>query len=144
MTSGTIESPTPASEEEAKAALHPDRPEGAADDPSLAERLRKEAGLADDEAEARGELPGMPPRKLTLNAGGEEPSISAFKLDGRSIDLGAATQFDKGDTVYLRIGVRFYDVHFVDKHDKETGQVTDTTRRHVGKIVSYELEDVEE
>ena len=143
----------------------PDYPDGAADDPvsdppaheepaaesepeeTLAERLRRESGLAGDEDEARGEtpdgqLPGMPEPKLTSHAGGAKPTSSEFKLNGRSLDLGPATQFAKGSKTRIVLDVEWGTVAFVDKHDKETGQTTETIRRHTGKIVSYELEDV--
>lgn len=132
----------------------PDRPEGAADDDSpedeesLAEQLRKQSGLAGDHAEARGEeppaseLPGMPERKLTSNAGGEKPTGSEFKLNGKALELGASTEFKKGTRTRIVLDVEWGTVAFIDKHDKETGQITDTIRRHTGKIVSYELEDV--
>jgi hypothetical protein len=140
----------------------PDLPEGAADDEEppeldgstaaeadrqpagdeLAASLRNASGIAGDEAEARGELPGMPPKKLTSHAGGQAPNLSEFKLNGRSLDLGAGTQFDKGSRSTILIEVEWTGVNFVDKHDKETGQVTDTIRRHAGKIIGYGLEDV--
>lgn len=144
----------------------PDMPEGAADDvepaygnpeepvdlptPSeLAERLRNASGIAGDEDEARGEPDEQdggtpePAAQLTLHAGGAQPNVSEFKLNGRSLDLGVSTQFKKGSKTEIRIVVEWPEIDFIDKHDKETGQVTDTIRRHKGKIVSYELEGVD-
>lgn len=186
--STTTEAPTEQSAAEARAALdreqaeldagereHPDRPEGAADEieagsapaheeaaeeETLAERLRRESGIAADHAAARGEtpeepqegpqtngsadgqLPGMPASRLTANAGGAKPDSSEFKLNGRSLELGAATQFAKGAKLRLEVEAEVVAVEFVDKHDKETGQITGTVRRHKLKIGGYELEDV--
>lgn len=107
----------------------PDRPEGAADDEISAEALAAIAGAA------HGEAVGT---QLTLDAGGEVPTTSEFKLAGRSLELDR--EYAKGETLVLRVGIKFGEVDFIDHEDKETGQVVKTIRRHKGKIVSYDVE----
>jgi hypothetical protein len=107
----------------------PDRPEGAADDEVDAVALARTALEAHEAAQGS---------QLTLLAGGETPTTSEFKLAGRSIEL--TGEFEKGSSSVLKIGVEWGAVEFIDKHDKETGQVVETIRRHKGRIVSYDVE----
>jgi hypothetical protein len=107
----------------------PDRPEGAADDEIDV------AALAAAALDAHEAAVGT---QLSLDAGGEKPTVSEFKLAGRSIELEG--EFKKGSTTVLTVGIEWVAVEFVDKHDKETGQITGTTRRHKGRIVSYDVE----
>jgi hypothetical protein len=109
----------------------PDRPEGAADD---AEALAAE--LANIAGDSSGD--NAPGTQLTLDAGGEKPTVSEFKLAGRSIELEG--EFEKGSTTVLKVGIEWTAIEFVDKHDSETGQIVSTTRRHKGRIVSYDVE----
>jgi hypothetical protein len=64
--------------------------------------------------------------------------VSEFKLAGRSIELEG--EFEKGSTTVLKVGIEWTAIEFVDKHDSETGQIVSTTRRHKGRIVSYDVE----
>ena len=107
----------------------PDRPEGAADDEIDVAALAAAAG------DSSGDTFGV---QLSLDAGGEKPTVSEFKLAGRSIELEG--EYAKGDTVVLRVGVKFGKVEFVDHEDRETGQTVKTVRRHHGTIVSYDVE----
>ena len=109
----------------------PDRPEGAADDEVA-------AAAADLGAIAREAHEAAIGTQLSLVAGGEPPTTSEFKIAGRSIEISG--EFEKGSQSVLRIGVEWGAVEFVDKHDKETGQIIETIRRHKGKIVSYDVE----
>jgi hypothetical protein len=110
----------------------PDRPEGAADDPGAAVDIDALAATA---LEAHEAAVGA---QLTLDAGGEKPTVSEFKLAGRSIELEG--EFEKGSTTVLKVGIEWTAIEFVDKHDSETGQIVSTTRRHKGRIVSYDVE----
>jgi hypothetical protein len=120
----------------------PDRPEGAADD-ELSDEAREAIAKAEQES---GETPDQDPMtsaygpasQLTLLAGGEIPTESQFKLAGRSLELEG--QFEKGESIVLRVGIKFGEVDFIDHEDAETGQVVKTIRRHKGKIVSYDVE----
>jgi hypothetical protein len=117
----------------------PVRPEGAADD-ELSEEAREaiEQHAEKTPKADQGSTVG-PYTQLTLEAGGESPTISELKLAGRSIELDAR-QFKKGDVVRLSIEIKVGEVAFVDKHDKETGQVVSTTRRHKATVSGYEFE----
>lgn len=148
----------------------PDRPEGAADEggdilaadeepgdttgpePSLAEKALDAAGITGDHAEARAdaiekkekaqaELANMPERKLNSVIGGEEPTLSEFKLSGKSLELGSGTQFEKGERTTFLVEVEWGAVALIDKHDKETGQIVDTVRRHTARIIGYGVEN---
>jgi hypothetical protein len=75
--------------------------------------------------------------QLNLQVGGAKPDKASVKLRGGSIDIPAG-QLKKGDVVNLLVKVRVAEVHLVDKIDNSTGEITQTERRHVAKIMGVE------
>lgn len=100
---------------------------------------------ADLEGEGEGEqaLPAIileGDGQLSLRVGGAKPDKATVKLRGGSIGIPQG-QYEKGDTVNLMVKVKCAEVHFVDKTDGQTGEVTETERRHVFKISGVERID---
>lgn len=69
--------------------------------------------------------------QVSLDVGGEVPTLSTVALQGRKIEL--AGQFEKGELVELRVVARVGGVHFDDKTSAD-GDVIDTTRKHILRI----------
>lgn len=108
------------------------------------------AAGGDDGAEPDGDFPGedgieqgpapiaiQGEGQLSLTVGGLKPDKASVKLRGGSIDLPAG-QLKKGDVQNLLIKVRVTEVHLVDKMDNSTGEVVETERRHIAKIMGVE------
>lgn len=102
---------------------------------------------AEHEGEAPGEgegeqavpalaIPGGGP--LNLQVGGQKPDKSTVKLRGGSIEVAGGGQLKKGEVVNLLVKVRVDEVHFVDKHDNSTGDITQSERRHIAKMIGVE------
>jgi hypothetical protein len=98
----------------------------------------------DGEGDGETAPPKVPPleidgagSQLTLSVGGEVPNVSQVKLRGGSIAIRAG-EFKKGDVVELAIRARCVEIDVVDKIDGQTGDVTETIRRHVFKAVHVE------
>lgn len=72
--------------------------------------------------------------QLTFAVGGKKPDTSKVKLNGRSIELPGA-QLEKGTEYTIMCRVRVGGVHFDDKVDSTTEQVTGSTRKHICRIV---------
>jgi hypothetical protein len=105
----------------------------------------------DSAAEHEGEKPGegegeqAPPSlaipgggQLNLSVGGQTPDKSTVKLRGGSIEVAGGGQLKKGEVVNLLVKVRVDEVHFVDKHDNSTGDITQSERRHIAKMIGVE------
>ena len=71
-------------------------------------------------------------KQLTLSVGGETPTSSEFKLQGGKIALEG--QFKKGQIVRFEVTARVGEVHFVDKVDSASGEVTSTKRLHKARV----------
>lgn len=69
--------------------------------------------------------------QVSLDVGGDVPTLSTVALQGRKIEL--AGQFEKGELVELRVTARVGGVHFDDKTNSD-GDVIDTTRKHILRI----------
>lgn len=107
------------------------------------------AHAADLEGEGDGEQPGKAEQakapglaiegdgQLTLTVGGETPTKATVKLRGGKIDVESG-DLDKGKVVDLVVKARIVEVDFVDKTNGATGEVTETERRHVARIMSVE------
>ena len=101
--------------------------------------------VADHPGESPDEQPELIPnvevegigQQLTLDCGGEIPNAATVKLIGGSIRIPVG-EYDKGAVVNLAVRVRCDEVHFVDRHDPKTGQITETERRHVFRVVWVE------
>lgn len=101
-----------------------------------------EAPEGDHPGEGEGEQdqpPAIPPleieglRQLSMKVGGERVDESVAKLRGGSVAVIGGTEFEKGALVDLSIRCRVAEVHFADKRDNQTGEVTGTIRRHILK-----------
>lgn len=75
--------------------------------------------------------------QLSLRVGGRQPDVASVKLRGGSIRVPRG-DYERGDTLDLLCKVRCCEVHFVDKIDGSTGEITETERRHVFKVVGVE------
>lgn len=69
--------------------------------------------------------------QVTLDVGGEMPTLSTVALQGSKIEL--AGEFAKGEIVELSVRARVSSVQFTDKLGAG-GDVIDTTRKHVLRI----------
>ena len=69
------------------------------------------------------------PRQLSLEVGGRAPDGSSVKLRSKKIDVAGA--FEKGEEVTFVVRAKVAEVHFVDKRDGQTGEITATERRHL-------------
>lgn len=76
--------------------------------------------------------------QLNLQVGGQRPDKSTVKLRGGSIEVAGGGQLKKGEVVNLLVKVRVDEVHFVDKHDNSTGDITQAERRHIAKMIGVE------
>lgn len=72
-------------------------------------------------------------RQLSMKVGGSKPDESLVKMRGGSIAVGNGGEFEKGSLVDLTVRCRVQEVHFVDKVDKQTGEIVGTVRRHILK-----------
>lgn len=109
-------------------------PAGATDD---AERTEEEQADAPDQkpeqAEPTSELVISAGGQLTLNVGGgKQPTTSTLRLVGGKIEVDG--QFEKGETVVVRIEAKVNEVGFKDQEDSKTGQVVGCERRHRARI----------
>lgn len=75
--------------------------------------------------------------QLNLQVGGAKPDKATVKLRGGSIDIPAG-QLKKGEVLNLLVKVKVAEVHLVDKEDRTTGELVETERRHVAKIMGVE------
>jgi len=104
------------------------------------------------DAEHEGEKPGegegeqappalaiTPGGALNLQVGGAKPDKSTVKLRGGSIEIAGGGQLKKGEVRNILVKVRIDEVHFVDKHDNQTGDLTQAERRHIAKMIGVEL-----
>jgi hypothetical protein len=93
-------------------------------------------GIGEDEAKQRAaQLVGVEGSgQLTFAVGGKKPDTSKVQLVGRSIELPGA-QLEKGGEYTIQCRVRVGSVHFDDKIDSQTEQVTGCTRKHKARIV---------
>jgi hypothetical protein len=126
--------------------------EGAEDSAGEGAGEQAEPGTDGEEtAEHQGEAPGegageqaAPPLaipgggSLNLQVGGQTPDKSTVKLRGGSIEVAGGGQLKKGEVVNLLVKVRVDEVHFVDKHDNSTGDITQAERRHIAKMIGVE------
>lgn len=108
----------------------------------------EEAPDLEDQGEAPGEGEGEQAKpqlaihvggKLNSTVGGDTPDVSTVKLKGGSVAIAGGGQLKKGETKNLLIKVKVCEVDFVDKEDRSTGEVTETERRHIAKIVGVEV-----
>jgi hypothetical protein len=92
-------------------------------------------GIDPDDAQTRAEATvlGMEEGQLTFAVGGKKPDTSKLGLRGRAITLPG--QFQKGDEVTVQMRIRIGEVHFIDKIDSTTEEVTGCTRKQVARIV---------
>ena len=129
METGTIEETEQEREQreqaEREAAGEPG--EGAGDPPGEGEGEQAQTALA---------IPGV--GQLNLQVGGAKPEVSTVKLRGGRIEIANSGQFRKGEIVNLLLKVRVDEVHFVDKHDNTTGDLTQSERRHIAKQIGVE------
>lgn len=72
--------------------------------------------------------------QLSFAVGGKKPDTSKVQLVGRSIELPEG-QLEKGAEYTVMMRVRVGSVHFDDKIDPSTEQVTGSTRKHKCRIV---------
>lgn len=110
---------------------HPDGGEGAAE----------HEGEAPGEGEGEQAAPALAISAgdtLNLQVGGAKPDKSTVKLRGGSIEVAGGGQLKKGEVVNLLVKVRVDEVHFVDKHDNSTGDLTQAERRHIAKMIGVE------
>lgn len=111
-----------------------------------------EPASEDAAAEGEGDKPGegegeeappalaiTPGGQLNLQVGGAKPDKSTVKLRGGSIEIAGGGQLKKGEVRNILVKVRIDEVHFVDKHDNQTGDLTQAERRHIAKMIGVEL-----
>lgn len=79
--------------------------------------------------------------QLTLNVGGEKPTLSQIKMGGASIDVPNNGEFKKGQMIDVVVRCRVAEVTIGDKFDNTTGTVTDVYRRHFLKPLKVERVD---
>jgi hypothetical protein len=107
--------------------------EAVADPPVQEEPLEgetpEEQGLPPIELEGEGQL--------SLEVGGNVPDKATVKLRGGSIAVPRG-EYKKGDIVNLAVKAQVCEIHFVDKRDGQTGEITQTERRQVLKVVGVE------
>lgn len=91
--------------------------------------------------------PALPPlrmvgegKQLTLAIGGGKPTKSEVKLRGGSIEIDSG-EFAKGEFVDVVARCRVRGVHIEDHFDRQTGEVTQTIRRHILVIENIERVD---
>ena len=70
--------------------------------------------------------------QLTLSIGGKKPNLSKVVLRGGQIPFNGEAK--KGDHVTLRVECVVGEIHLIDRRDSKTGDITDTTRKHVLKV----------
>ena len=75
--------------------------------------------------------------QLSFGVGGKRPTTATVRLVGGKIDL-AGLQYEKGQTLTLRVECIVGEVAFVDTHDSATGQVVGTERRHKARITGVD------
>ncbi len=88
----------------------------------------------DDEAAQAAQLLGIEGGQLSFAVGGKKPDTSKVQLVGRSIELPNG-QLNKGDEYTVVMRIRVGSVHFDDKIDAATEQVTGCTRKHKARVV---------
>jgi hypothetical protein len=113
---------------------------------------REKTGAKEElEGEGQGEngngpdgKPAAPPlelegatKQLSLIAGGAAVEVSTAKMRSRKISVPQG-EFEKGQLVSVLVKCRVDEVHFVDKHDGQTGELTETERRHILRPVALE------
>jgi len=93
-------------------------------------------GIADDESASRAaQMVGIEEGgQLTFSVGGKRPDASKVQLRGRSVELPNA-QLEKGGEVTIQARVRVSGIHFDDRIDAATEQVTGCTRKQVARII---------
>ena len=113
------------------------------------EELHRHRQAADEETELPGEgqgeqaPPELPPvevegfGQLSLDVGGDAPTKATVKLQGGSIGIPAG-QFDKGQELDFIVRVRCNAVAVIDKRDSQTGQITETERRHLFVVTNIQ------
>lgn len=69
------------------------------------------------------------PRQMSLDVGGRAPDSSSVKLRSKKIEVAGA--FEKGEEVTFVVRAKVAEVHFVDKRDGQTGEISQTERRHL-------------
>lgn len=75
--------------------------------------------------------------QMSLLAGGKAPETSTAKMRSRKIAVPSG-EFEKGAIVDVVVKCRVDEVHFVDKHDNQTGEITEVERRHILKPIGLE------
>jgi hypothetical protein len=78
-----------------------------------------------------------PQKQMTLLAGGKAPETSTAKMRNRKITVPKG-EFEKGETVDVVVKCRVDEVHFIDKHDGQTGEIVEVERRHILRPVGLE------
>ncbi len=93
-------------------------------------------GIGDDEAKQRAaQMIGLDSAgQLSFSVGGKRPDTSKVQLVGRSIELPGA-QMEKGKEYTVQMRIRVGSIHFDDKIDTQTEEVTGCTRKHKARIV---------
>lgn len=100
-----------------------DQAAGAADDPRGQEDV---LGLSLD-------LGGQ----LSFAVGGKRPTGSTLRVVGGKVELDG--QFEKGETIAVRLELVVNAVSFVDKHDPKTGQVVGSERQHKARVTGIRV-----
>lgn len=73
-------------------------------------------------------------KQLSFDVGGKKPDTSKVQLVGRSVELPKA-QLQKGAEYTVVMRIRVGSVHFDDKVDPATEDITGCTRKHKARIV---------
>lgn len=110
------------------------------DEEQVSERARHEHAAGDEnEAEAQSaELVVEGSGQLSLAVGGKKPTGSGLRLTGGKVDVDG--QFQKGETIVLRVTAVVGEVAFIDKTDSKTGQVVGCERRQKARITELTVE----
>lgn len=131
--------------QEAPGAVQPDEgqePEPQAPTPETPQEPPQGEPAADLEGQAADEQPAPELEvegtgQLSLKVGGVKPEKATMKLRGGSIHV-AQGQIEKGESINLLVKATCAEVHFVDKRDTATGEITGTERRQIMKITGVE------
>jgi hypothetical protein len=92
-------------------------------------------GIGEDEARERAaQVLGLEKGQLSFAVGGKRPDTSKLKLAGRSIEIPGG-QLQKGDEYTIQARIRVGGIHFDDKINSATEEVTGCTRKQIARIV---------
>lgn len=74
--------------------------------------------------------------QLSFDVGGRPPTSSSLSLTGGKLEIEG--QFEKGETVVIRVEAVVNSVGFKDEHDPKTGQVVGCARQQKARIVGVQ------